>query len=77
MKKKVKIHLSAYIHFVYREPGSNFSVQIVKLQCKKSQSQTSVTCEKNVKIKLTPKNILLIIFNIVYIEVNETRKKWV
>jgi hypothetical protein len=67
MKKKVKIHLSAYIHFVYREPGSNFSVQIVK--------QMAPTCEKNVKIKLTPKNILLIIFNVVYIEVNETRKK--
>jgi hypothetical protein len=33
------------------------------------------TCEKNVKIKLTPKNFLLIIFNVVYIEVNETRKK--
>jgi hypothetical protein len=33
------------------------------------------TCEKNVQIKLTPKNFLLIIFNIVYIEVNETRKK--
>jgi hypothetical protein len=33
------------------------------------------TCEKNVQIKLTPKNFLLIIFNVVYIEVNETRKK--
>ena len=33
------------------------------------------TCEKNVRIKLTPKNFLLIIFNVVYIEVNETRKK--
>jgi hypothetical protein len=33
------------------------------------------TCEKNVQIKLTPKNILLIIFNVVYIEVNKTRKK--
>ena len=33
------------------------------------------TCEKNVQIKLTPKNYLLIIFNVVYIEVNETRKK--
>jgi hypothetical protein len=32
-------------------------------------------CEKNVQIKLTPKNFLLIIFNVVYIEVNETRKK--
>ena len=31
--------------------------------------------EKNVQIKLTPKNFLLIIFNVVYIEVNETRKK--
>jgi hypothetical protein len=29
------------------------------------------TCEKNVQIKLTPKNFLLIIFNVVYIEVNE------
>jgi hypothetical protein len=26
-------------------------------------------CEKNVQIKLTPKNFLLIIFNVVYIEV--------
>jgi hypothetical protein len=33
------------------------------------------TCEKNVQLKLTPKNFLLIIFNVVYIEVNETRKK--
>jgi hypothetical protein len=33
------------------------------------------TCEKNVQIKLTPKNFLLIIVNVVYIEVNETRKK--
>jgi hypothetical protein len=33
------------------------------------------TCENNVQIKLTPKNFLLIIFNVVYIEVNETRKK--
>ena len=33
------------------------------------------TCEKNVQIKLTPKNFLLIIFNVVYIEVNERRKK--
>ena len=33
------------------------------------------TYEKNVQIKLTPKNFLLIIFNVVYIEVNETRKK--
>jgi hypothetical protein len=33
------------------------------------------TCEKNVQIKLTPKNFLLIVFNVVYIEVNETRKK--
>jgi hypothetical protein len=33
------------------------------------------TCEKNVQIKLAPKNFLLIIFNVVYIEVNETRKK--
>jgi hypothetical protein len=33
------------------------------------------TCEKNVQIKLTPKNFLLIIFNVVYIELNETRKK--
>jgi hypothetical protein len=33
------------------------------------------TCEKNVQIKLTPKSFLLIIFNVVYIEVNETRKK--
>ena len=33
------------------------------------------TCEQNVQIKLTPKNFLLIIFNVVYIEVNETRKK--
>ena len=33
------------------------------------------TCEKNVQIKLTPKNFLLIIFNVVYIEVYETRKK--
>jgi hypothetical protein len=33
------------------------------------------TCEKNVQIKLTRKNFLLIIFNVVYIEVNETRKK--
>ena len=33
------------------------------------------TCEKNVQIKLTLKNFLLIIFNVVYIEVNETRKK--
>ena len=33
------------------------------------------TCETNVQIKLTPKNFLLIIFNVVYIEVNETRKK--
>jgi hypothetical protein len=33
------------------------------------------TCAKNVQIKLTPKNFLLIIFNVVYIEVNETRKK--
>ena len=32
------------------------------------------TCEKNVQIKLTPKNFLLIIFNVVYIEVNATRK---
>ena len=31
--------------------------------------------KKNVQIKLTPKNFLLIIFNVVYIEVNETRKK--
>ena len=33
------------------------------------------TYEKNVQIKLTRKNFLLIIFNVVYIEVNETRKK--
>jgi hypothetical protein len=33
------------------------------------------TCEKIFQIKLTPKNFLLIIFNVVYIEVNETRKK--
>ena len=33
------------------------------------------TCVKNVQINLTPKNFLLIIFNVVYIEVNETRKK--
>ena len=33
------------------------------------------TCEKNVQIKLTPKNFLLIICNVVYLEVNETRKK--
>ena len=33
------------------------------------------TCEKNVQIKISPKNFLLIIFNVVYIEVNETRKK--
>jgi hypothetical protein len=33
------------------------------------------TCEKNVQIKLIPKYFLLIIFNVVYIEVNETRKK--
>ena len=33
-------------------------------------------CEKNVQIKLTPKNFLLIIFNVVYIEVNETRKNY-
>jgi len=33
------------------------------------------TCEKNVQIKLTLKNFLLIIFDVVYIEVNETRKK--
>ena len=33
------------------------------------------TREKNVQIKLTPKNFLLIMFNVVYIEVNETRKK--
>jgi hypothetical protein len=33
------------------------------------------TCEKNVQIKLTPKHFLLIIFNVVNIEVNETRKK--
>ena len=32
-------------------------------------------CEQNVQIKLTPKSFLLIIFNVVYIEVNETRKK--
>jgi hypothetical protein len=32
------------------------------------------TDEKNVQIKLTPKNFLLIIFNVVYIEVNERRK---
>jgi hypothetical protein len=32
------------------------------------------TGEKNVQIKFTPKNFLLIIFNVVYIEVNETRK---
>ena len=31
--------------------------------------------KKIVHIKLTPKNFLLIIFNVVYIEVNETRKK--
>ena len=31
--------------------------------------------KKNVQIKFTPKNFLLIIFNVVYIEVNETRKK--
>ena len=31
--------------------------------------------KKNVQIKLTPKNFLLIIFNVVYIEVNETREK--
>jgi hypothetical protein len=30
---------------------------------------------QNVQIKLTHKNFLLIIFNVVYIEVNETRKK--
>ena len=33
------------------------------------------TCEKNVQVKLTPKNFLPIIFNVVYIEVNETSKK--
>ena len=36
---------------------------------------SNMSCEKNVQIKLTPKNFLLIIFNVVYIEVNETRKK--
>ena len=34
------------------------------------------TCEKNVQIKLTPKIFLLIIFNVVYIEVNETRRNY-
>ena len=33
------------------------------------------TSENNVQIKLTPENFLLIIFNVVYIEVNEKRKK--
>ena len=33
------------------------------------------TCEKKFQIKFPPKNFLLIIFNVVYIEVNETRKK--
>jgi hypothetical protein len=43
-----------------------------KMGCLKKMAPT---CEKNVQIKLTPKNFLLIIFNVVYIEVNETRKK--
>ena len=33
------------------------------------------TCENNIQIKLTPKHFLLIIFNVVYIEVNETDKQ--
>ena len=39
------------------------------------QYKLAPTCEKNVQIKFTPKNFLLIIVNVVYIEVNETRKK--
>jgi hypothetical protein len=42
---------------------------------KKNGSKMAPTCEKNVQIKFAPKNFLLIIFNVVYIEVNETRKK--
>ena len=47
MKKKVKIHLSAYIHFVYREPGSNFSVHFGYKETEENfsvqkDSQTSV-----------------------------------
>ena len=39
------------------------------------KNKMAPTCEKNVQIKLTPKTFLLIIFNVIYIEVNETRKK--
>ena len=34
------------------------------------------TCEKNVQIKLTPKNFLLIIFNVVYIEVMKQERNY-
>jgi hypothetical protein len=50
----------------------NTMSMILLIICKKKMAPT---CEKNVQIKLTPKNFLLIIFNVVYIEVNETRKK--
>jgi hypothetical protein len=47
----------------------------VQLNLRAVSKTIAPTCEKNVQIKLTPKNFLLIIFNVVYIEVNVTRKK--
>jgi hypothetical protein len=34
------------------------------------------TCEKNVQIKLTPKNFLLIIFNVVYMSLHSDTLFW-
>ena len=50
-------------------------VLLVQLVYGLFKKKMAPTCEKNVQIKLIPKNFLLIIFNVVYIEVNETRKK--
>ena len=56
--------------------GRTYSSQNVRLtQGLFKKNGSNMSCEKNVQIKLTPKNFLLIIFNAVYIEVNETRKK--
>ena len=52
--------------------AARFPLSLSVLGCLKKMAPT---CEKKVQIKLTPKNFLLIIFNVVYIEVNETRQK--
>ena len=58
-----------------RKKGQVFFIYIVFVSYGLFKKKMAPICEKNVQIKLTPKNFLLIIFNVVYIEVNETRKK--